>query len=175
MDFRELAEYRYSVRTYLTDPVPDDLLKQVLTAATLAPTADNRQPFQLVVMHTIARKDELRRIYDRDWFVQAPIVIGIVAVPSEAWVRSDGVNYSWVDAAIVMDHLILAATDAGLGTCWIGDFNPKEAYLVMGLPPEVEPVAFTPLGFPADEPGWKRRQPARELVRWERWEQDAQP
>lgn len=172
MDFRELAEYRYSVRSYLTDPVPDDVLRQVLAAAALAPTASNRQPFQFVVMHTANRKDELRRIYDRDWFVQAPIVVGIVAIPGEAWVRADGMNYAWVDAAIVMDHLILAATDAGLGTCWIADVDVKAAYLVMGLPPEVEPVAFTPLGYAADEAGWKRRRPARELVRWERWEQD---
>lgn len=169
MDFMELAEYRYSVRTYKPDPVPDDLLARVLEAARLAPTADNRQPFRLIVIHTAGRAGELRRIYNRDWFVQAPLIVGIVTVPAEAWVRSDGKNYADVDAAIVMDHLILAATEAGLGTCWIGAFNVSATREVLGLPPDVEPLAFTPLGFPAEEPGFKRRRRLDELVRYDRW------
>jgi nitroreductase len=169
MTFLELAEERYSVRTYQPDPIPGDLLDQVLEAARLAPTAANEQPFQLIVMQTKGRKEELRRIYDREWFVQGPLVIGIVAIPEQAWVRSDGVNYAWVDATIVMDHLILAATDAGLGTCWIGAFNPAAACEVLGLPDGVEPVAFTPLGFPAEEPGFKRRKRLNEIVRYDRW------
>jgi nitroreductase len=169
MDFMELAEYRYSVRTYKPDPVPDDLLARVLEAARLAPTADNRQPFRLIVIRTAGRAGELRRIYNRDWFVQAPLIVGIVTVPAEAWVRADGKNYADVDAAIVMDHLILAAAEAGLGTCWIGAFNVSATREVLGLPPDVEPLAFTPLGFPAEEPGFKRRRSLEELVRYERW------
>jgi len=71
--------------------------------------------------------------------------------------------------AIVMDHLILAATDAGLGTCWIGAFNPAAAKEVLGLPAGVEPVAFTPLGYPNAEPRPKQRLSLEELVHYERW------
>jgi nitroreductase len=81
----------------------------------------------------------------------------------------DGKNYNDVDVAIVMDHLILAATDLGLGTCWIGAFDPDAAREVLGLPEGVEPVAFTPLGYPADEPRPKRRVALSELVRYETW------
>ena len=115
MDFSDLIRSRYSVRAYKPDPVSDDMLAQVLEAARLAPTAANRQPFRLIVIHTAGRREELRRLYHREWFGLAPLVIGVCAVPGEAWVRRDGVNYAFVDAAIVMDHLVLAATDRGAG------------------------------------------------------------
>jgi nitroreductase len=84
-------------------------------------------------------------------------------------VRSDGKNYNDVDLAIAMDHLVLAAANLGLGTCWIAAFDPAAAREVMGLPEGVEPVAFTPLGYPADYPGPKERKPLEELVRYEKW------
>ena len=169
MDFADLIRSRYSVRAYKPDPVPDEMLAQVLEAARLAPTAANRQPFRLIVIQTAGRREELRRLYHREWFGLAPLVIGVCAVPGEAWVRRDGVNYAFVDAAIVMDHLVLAATDAGLGTCWVAAFDPAAARQILGLPEGVEPVAFTPLGYPADAPGVKERKPLTELVRYERW------
>jgi nitroreductase len=169
MEFSKLIRSRYSVRAYKPDPVPGDLLAQVLEAARLAPTAANRQPFRLIVIHTAGRQDELRRLYHREWFSKAPLVIGVCALPGEAWVRRDGVNYAFVDASIVMDHLVLAATDAGLGTCWVAAFDPAAARQLLGLPEGVEPVAFTPLGYPADAPRAKERKPLAELVRYERW------
>jgi nitroreductase len=169
MDFRELINTRYSVRAYKSEPVEDEKLQQVLDAARLAPTAANRQPFQLIVIHTAGREAELRRIYKAEWFCKAPLVICACAVPSRAWSRMDDKNYSDVDVTIAMDHLILAATELGLGTCWIAAFNPSATREVLGLPEDVEPVAFTPLGYPADQPGAKRRKPLSELVRYERW------
>jgi len=169
MEFSKLVRERYSVRAYKPDPVPEDTLNQVLEAARLAPTAANRQPFQLIVIHTEGRQGELRRIYGRDWFVQAPLVICACGLPQQGWTRSDGKNYAEVDVAIVMDHLILAAADVGLGTCWIGAFNAQATREVLGLPEGVEPIAFTPLGFPADQPRPKQRKPLQELVRYERW------
>jgi nitroreductase len=68
-----------------------------------------------------------------------------------------------------MDHLSLAAANAGLGTCWIGAFDPAAAREALGLPDGVEPIAFTPLGYPADEPRPKERKPLSDLVRYERW------
>jgi nitroreductase len=149
--------------------VEDAKLEQVLEAARLAPTAANRQPFQLIVIHTAGRREELKRVYHRDWFSQAPLVIGICALPSVAWVRRDGKNYADVDATIAMDYLILAAADLGLGTCWVAAFDPAAAREVLHLPEGVEPIAFTPLGYPADQPRPKDRKPLAELVRYERW------
>ncbi len=117
MDFADLSRQRYSVRAYKPDPVEEIKLQQVLEAARLAPTAANRQPFRLIVIRTAGRKEDLKRLYSREWFSQAPLVIGICAQPQGAWVRRDGKNYADVDATIAMAHLILAATDLGLGTC----------------------------------------------------------
>ncbi|MBN1978588.1 MAG: nitroreductase family protein [Anaerolineae bacterium] len=169
MEFSEVIKIRYSVRAYKPDPVEDEMLQQVLEAARLAPTAVNRQPFQLVVIHTKGREEELNRIYGRDWFVQPPLVICICGVPALAWSRMDGMNYYAVDVTIAMDHLILAATELGLGTCWIGAFDPDAAREVLGLPDTVEPIAFTPLGYPADEPRQKKRKALSELVHYENW------
>jgi nitroreductase len=170
MDFTELVRHRYSVRAYKPDPVEDEKLLQVLEAARLAPTAANRQPFQIVVIHTAGRQAELRRVYHREWFSQAPLVICVCALPAQAWTRGhDGKCYADVDAAIVMDHLTLAAADIGLGTCWIAAFNPAAARELLGLPAGIEPIAFTPLGYPADALRPKERKPLAELVRYERW------
>ena len=169
MEFSELIETRYSVRAYKPDPVEDEVLHQVLEAARLAPTASNRQPFQLIVVTTAGREAELRRVYDSDWFAQAPLVICVCGIPAQGWTRSDGKNFTHVDVAIVMDHLILAAANLGLGTCWIGAFDPTATREVLGLPDGVEPIAFTPLGYPADRPGPKKRKALSELVRYERW------
>ena len=102
-------------------------------------------------------------------FVQAPIVICACGIPSISWVRSDGKNYNEIDATIAMDYLTLAATDLGLGTCWIAAFNPDAACEVLGLPHGVVPIAFTPLGYPDDQPKDKTRKSIDELVRYEQW------
>jgi len=169
MDFTTLVESRYSVRSYNTDPIEEKKLQKVLEAARLAPTATNRQAFQFIVIHTEGRDEELKRIYRSDWFTQAPVVVCACGIPAENWVRMDGKNYNDVDVAIAMDHLILAATNEGLGTCWIGAFDAQAAKEVLGLPEGVEPIAFTPLGYPAGEPRPKKRKELSELVRYERW------
>jgi len=169
VEFSDLIEKRYSVRAYKPDPVEDDKLQYVLEAARLAPTAANRQPIRLIVIHTAGREQELKRIYGRGWFTQAPLVVCMCGLPNRAWVRGDGKNFTDVDAAIAMDHLILAAADVGLGTCWVGAFDPSAARQVLGLPEDVEPIAFTPLGYPGDRAGAKKRKDLSDLVRYERW------
>lgn len=166
MDFQRLIEARYSVRCYTRQMVEQAKLDLVLNAARLAPTAANYQPFRLLVVPTAGRERELRRVYDRDWFVQAPLVIGICTVASEAWVRRDRKNYGDVDATIAMDHLILAAADLGLGTCWVAAFDPGAAREVLEVRAGEEPLAFTPLGYAADRPAGKPRRPLADLVRY---------
>ncbi len=169
MQLIELINKRYSVRSYKPDSVEEDKLQKVLEAAQLAPTAANHQPFRIIVIHTQDRQKELLSIYNRPWFVQAPLVICFCGIPDDAWVRRDGKKYSDVDTTIAMDHLILEATDLGLGTCWIAAFDPTAARQVLSIPENVEPVAFTPLGYPADQPYEKRRKNLDELVRYDHW------
>ena len=167
MEFSELLEKRYSVRGYRPDPVEEDKLEQVLEAARLAPTAANRQRFQLIVIRTEGREDELRRIYHEPWFTQPPLVIAACRYPMDP--ARETKDYTDVDVGIVVDHLILRATELGLGTCWIGAFDPDAAREILGLPDEVEPVVFTTLGYPDADPRTKARKPLSDLVRYERW------
>ncbi len=169
MDFFELIETRYSSRAYRPDPVPEDLLHRVLEAGRLAPTAANRQGFRIVVAPTEGRREDILRIYGKPWFADAPLIIGVCTIDSETWHRRlDGKSFHEVDAAIVMDHMILAAAELGLGTCWVAAFDPEAAREVLDLPEGWEPVIFTTLGFPADQSKPKRRKPLDDLVVWRR-------
>ena len=170
MEYFDLIASRYSVRAYRPDPVEDWKLDKVLNAARLAPTAANRQPFQIIVAHTAGREEEFGKVYHRQWFTQAPLILCACGMPADGWVRSDDKRrYLDVDVAIVMDHLILAATDLGLGTCWIAAFNARAARAALRLPDEIEPLIFTPLGYPADQPKPKERKALETLVRYEHW------
>lgn len=170
--FLELAEKRRSVRAYKPDDVPEAMLERVLEAARRAPSACNRQPWRFVVVRDEARRRLLGTAYSREWFWKAPVVVAVCVVPGEAWTRPhDGKNYAWVDGAIAMDHLTLAAADEGLGTCWVGAFDPEPVRRILNLPDGVDVVAMTPVGFPAaDEvPRPRTRRPLGESVVKERW------
>lgn len=169
MELLELMKNRYSVRKYKSDEVEEEKLNGVLEAARLAPTAVNKQPFQLIVIRTKCREDELHRIYPAKWFVEAPLVICACTQADDGWTRRDGKNYSEVDTTIAMDHLILAAANLGLGTCWIAAFNLKAAREVLDIPDDVLPLIFTPLGYPDVEPGVKTRKKLEELIRYDKW------
>jgi nitroreductase len=165
MEFFKVVAERYSVRSYRPDPVEPEKLHQILEAARLAPTACNLQAFKLFVIKTEGRRAELKRIYRQEWFAAAPYVLGVCAIPEKGWVRGqDRKSYAEVDAAIVMDHVILAATALGLGTCWIGAFDPRAAREVLALADAWEPVVFTPLGYPGDTKGDRSRKTLTDLV-----------
>lgn len=164
MDFNDVLVTRRSIRAYRPDPIEDDKLQSVLEAGLRAPTACNYQPFRVIVASAAGREAELRRIYDKAWFVSAPLVLVVCSVPGEAWSRRDGKNYADVDATIAMDHMILAAASQGLGTCWIANFDPVAAREVLKLESEWEPLAMTPLGYPAEAPAARPRKAAIDRV-----------
>ena len=157
MEYLDLIRDRFSVRSYRADAVEDDKLEKILEAARLAPTACNLQAFKLVLMRSEKHTDMIRRICRASFVTQAPLFLGIYADTSSAWSRSDGKSYADVDAAIVMDHIVLAATSLGLGTCWIGAFNAQAARDEGGLPAHFEPIAFTPIGYSDAAPPAKKR------------------
>jgi nitroreductase len=164
MDFYEVVERRRSVRAYRREPVEEDKLGRILQAARMAPSAANRQPLRFIVIRDAVLRERMLEAYSQPWFAQAPVIVCACSTPDKAWSRVDGKNYADVDVAIAMEHLILAATAEGLGTCWIGAFKPDKAREVLGLPPELEPVAMTPLGYAADEERPTKRKPLGDLV-----------
>jgi nitroreductase len=170
MAFIELARSRWSVRRFVDRTVDDATLQILLEAARMAPSAANRQPIQFIVIHTGGRQAALRRIYDRDWFATAPIVLCACVIPAQAWRRMDGRGYQDFDLALAVDHLMLAATEEGLGTCLVAAFDPDAAREVLGIEEGAEPVVFVALGYPADDgPPPKDRKPLAGIVRYEHW------
>jgi nitroreductase len=169
MEFYEVLKTRRSVRKYKTTPVEPDKLDRILEAARTAPSAANRQPWHFIVVTDADTRQTLGKTYPRDWFAPAPVIIVACAEPAAAWVRRDKKNYADVDVTIAFEHLVLAAAAEGLGTCWIGAFDPAGVRKVMGLPDGIEPLAMTPLGYPDEIPKPTGRKAMAEVVRRERW------
>jgi nitroreductase len=171
MRFIELAEKRRSIRGYKDDPVPENLLAEILQAGRLAPSAKNLQPLHFIVVREAAVLDALAKAYPAPFFRQAPVVIATCVEPSAGWLRAqyDGKNFAEVDAAIAVDHMTLAAADLGLGSCWIGAFDPVLVRSALNLPDKVYPLALLPIGYPSDAGRPKRRKEPAQLVHYEKW------
>jgi nitroreductase len=165
MNFYEVIKKRCSVRSYKPNPVEEEKLNRILEAARMAPSAANRQPICFVIIKDEKTKQQLKRVYDEKWFYTAPIIVCVCSIPEKAWIRSDGRNYADIDAAIAMDHLILAATEEGLATCWVAAFKVSILKSILKLPPGVEPVAMTPIGYPQDIPEPTYRKPIEDIVK----------
>lgn len=165
MNFYEVIKKRCSIRSYKPNPVEEEKLNRILEAARMAPSAANRQPICFVIIKDEKTKQQLKRVYDEKWFYTAPIIICVCSIPEKAWIRSDGRNYADIDAAIAMDHLILAATEEGLATCWVAAFKVSILKSILKLPPGVEPIAMTPIGYPQDIPEPTYRKPIEDIVK----------
>ncbi len=171
MNFISLATRRVSIRSYKPEPVSEALLNEVLEAGRLAPTACNLQAFQFIVVREKKNLAALAEGYPAPWFAEAPVVIAVCTQPAKAWKRSrhDNRSYADVDAAIAADHMTLAAAALGLGTCWVGAFDPKIVRNVLGVPRTIEPLILLTLGHPDETGRLKIRLPLEKLVRYETW------
>jgi nitroreductase len=166
----EVLKKRRSIRKYQTKPVEKDKLLTVLEAARLGPSAANMQPCQFIVVTAKEAREKLKASYKNDWFVNAPVIVVGCANPQEAWRRRDTEEYWKVDAAIAMQNLILAAAEAGLGTCWIAAFDENAAKKALNIPKDIRVVAMTPLGYPEEEKGLvSDRKPLDKIVHYNKW------
>jgi nitroreductase len=155
MDFLELVRKRRSVRNYLDRPVDDALLERVLEAGRLAPSACNNQPWIFIVIKEETFRQKLENVYTKEWFLHAPAIIAVCFDRSVSWKSRDGRDAGVIDAAIALDHITLAA---------------GEARKTLMLPENIEPVAFTPIGFPGpEEPKQKTRKQLQDIVFRERY------
>jgi nitroreductase len=170
MNMLELLVKRRSVRQYQTKSVEKDKLIMVLEAARLGPSAANMQPCCFVVVAEKGARESLRASYNADWFVQAPVIVVGCVNPRQAWRRRDGEEYWKVDVAIAMQNMILAATEVGLGTCWIANFDEKAAKKALNIPKDIRVVAMTPLGYSDEEKGSvSDRKPLDMLIHYDKW------
>ena len=148
--FLELSKARYSVRSFKPEPVELYKLMQVLEAGRFAPTACNNQPQRIKIITDpadLAKVDECTPCR-----FNAPAVLLVCYDKTVCWERKfDGANSGDVDASIVTTHLMLAAHEIGLGTCWVMYFDPAKTVELFVLPDNIVPVAMLPIGWPADD------------------------
>jgi nitroreductase len=170
MSFLDIASRRFSSRKYQTKPVEKEKLMLVLEAARIAPSAANKQPWLFYVITDEEGKKKICDAYHREWLQNASVIIVACADHRKAWIRSDKKDHCDIDIAIAVDHMTLAATDLGLATCWICNFNPAKCREILKLAPEVEPIVILPLAYPADSSDPHRhdvvRRPLEEIVKF---------
>jgi len=149
--FMKILESRYSCHAFTGSPVPEGKLEMILDAGRMAPSAANYQPTRIWVVKSeeaLARLREVHPCYG------APVVLVVGCRNEEAWVRpSDGINAAKTDAAIVLTHLMLTATDVGLANMWIWDFDPAKVREALPETREHGVYALLAIGFPAEGEG----------------------
>ncbi|RKX68681.1 nitroreductase [candidate division WOR-3 bacterium] len=166
MDFYEVVRKRLSVRRYRPDPIPDEVLNRILEAGRLAPSAKNLQPWHFIVVKDERLRKELAVACRNQHFIaEAPVVVCGCADRNRCYAKMGGIIHSYpVDLGIAMEHIILAATAEGLGTCWIGAFEEPEVKRILAIPDHLTVVALTPIGYPAVQPQPRSRKPLDEIV-----------
>lgn len=182
MDFTELVQARRSVRTFSGDEVSEKIIKQVVECARLAPSWKNQQCWHFIVIRDkvkIAALVSAGMVLGNSWLKKAPVLIVACGDPANSGNRY-GIPYYAVDVAIAMEHIVLGATELGLGTCWIAVFDEKKLVELLEIPKTIKIVALTPLGYPADNMSVeerliktpidrKRRKPLEEVIHHEKW------
>ncbi|MDO5861708.1 MAG: nitroreductase family protein [Thermoplasmata archaeon] len=149
MSFMELAEERYSSRQYQDRPVEKEKVDAILEAGRIAPTAKNLQPARVIVVDSaegMAKIAKTARLYG------ATLALIVVADSERAWVRPfDGKNFGDIDASIVTTQMMYEAQELGLGSVWIGYFDPKLIKEEFGLAESEEASSILAVGYRADE------------------------
>lgn len=168
MDFFDVVRRRRSIRNFQDRPVPEEMVQKILETLQAAPSAGNRQAYEVVLVRDPARKQALAKAaWEQTFIAQAPVVLVFCTNPGRNVdrYRERGARlYSVQDASIAVTFAHLAATALGLGSCWIGAFDPAQVAALIGAEGNIEPVALLPVGFPAETPPPTLRRPLEALV-----------
>lgn len=150
MEFIELVQKRFSCRKFESKKVEKEKIESILKAAQLAPTAVNKQPFKVIVIDDEKTLDSLKEC--TKYTFDAPLCFAICVNKEKAYNRGyDGKNSADIDGSIVTAHMMLEATDLGLGTTWVMAFNPQKAAVMLNIPDNTEVLALLPTGYPAED------------------------
>ncbi|MEN3010775.1 MAG: nitroreductase family protein [Candidatus Bipolaricaulaceae bacterium] len=170
MDVFEAMRARRSVRRYLREPIPEGVVEELLSAAVLAPSAGNAQPWRFVVVRDPGLREGLAAAaYGQSFLAEAPVVIVVCADlerARRAYRERGETLYCLQDTAAAIQNLLLAATAKGLGTCWVGAFDEGKVSELLGLAKALRPVALIPVGKPGEAPRARPRRPLSEVVEY---------
>jgi len=165
MEFYDVVKRRKSIRAYKCEPIDPESLKRIGEAVNLAPSACNLQPWCFRIILNAEIRKNICSCYKNEWVKQAPAIIVAMGNRDVAWKRLEGGSIIDVDIGIAMEHLVLAATAEGLGTCWVCAYDVKRMNSVLGILPPWEVLAISPLGKPSENPEARKRKPVSEVFR----------
>lgn len=177
--FAWVVKHRGMVRTYKTDPVPEEKIQRLLRYAVRAPSAGNLQPWEFVVVKNPDVRAQLTKAaMNQNAVATAPMIIvtcaDIQRMGSKYGTR--GSFFSLVDTSFATLLILLGAIEQDLGACFVGSYNPEEVAKVLELPPHVRPVGLITIGYPAEQPQKPKSKkiPLHKLVHIDRWEKRSQ-
>ena len=150
MDFIQLIKERYSARKFSDKKVEQEKLDLILDAARFAPTACNLQPQRLLILNETESLEKLKNC--TPFHFNAPLAILVCYDEASSWKRKyDNSDEGAVDASIVTTHMMLEIANLGLGSTWVGSFNPEKVKENFELPENYIPVAILPIGYPSED------------------------
>jgi nitroreductase len=165
MDVFEAIKTRRSIRKYKPESIPDEKLEIILEAARLAPSAGNRQPWRFIMVQDADRKNALAEAANKQAFLKDAAAIAVVVGDPDASTR-----WHEKDPMTALEHMVLAATALGYGTCWIGAFDEDALKRLLKIPAKMKVVALLPIGVPAEKPAPKPRKEISEIFFKEEWQ-----
>lgn len=172
MEFKELMRVRKSIRRFKADAVPQEKLDRIMEAARVAPSWANKQCWRFVLVDDAFTRRQLSQTLGKNPSVRAvenaPYVLVVCGIPAESG-NHDGKSYFLSDCGIAMAHIMLAAADEGLGSCFVGGVDEKAVKDILHIPSEVSVVCVTPLGYPDEEPQARSRKSLGELLHKNVW------
>ena len=150
MEYERLITERYSVRNFKGEHLPSECISKILDAAHKAHTGCNFQPQRILVLNTDESIEKLKK--GTKCHFGAPTAMIVCYNEDESWKRPyDGALSAPVDAALVATHMMLAAHNIGIGSCWVMHFNPSIIKEEFNIPDNIKPVAILVMGYPDDE------------------------
>ena len=193
MQFDQVIQTRRSIRNFKPDPVSDGAISDILKAARLAPSGSNIQPWRFIIIRSSEMKEKLKAATVFRFVLKAPVVIACCADLSALNSRPDrlielveaGVfdnvevdgeytppernqeqllAYLNMNVGIAITHMMLKAVDLGLGTCWIGGFDPMKSKEILDLDDNLHVLALLPIGYPERVPAPRPRFPLENLI-----------
>jgi len=161
LKFNEVIETRRSIRKYKNTPISKEKINKILEAARIAPSDGHRQPWHFIV---VENKETIKKLAKREWAAEAPVMI-VGLADQEA-----SPHWCINDLGIAFEHIVLAATDLGLGTCWMGQSKREELVKsLLDIPDKFRVIALTPLGVSDETPDSKDRKSLDDIVSWEKY------
>ena len=165
MDLLTIIKKRRSVREFTKDEIEQDKIDYIMECARLAPSAVNLQPWKFIIVKSDEKKELLHQCYSREWFNYAPLYIIALEDTTQSWKRRDGKDHGEIDVTIAVEHIVLAAEEKGLGTCWVCNFNVDLCKELFNLTENLVPIAIIPIGYPAKEQeAVSNRKPTEEII-----------